>query len=293
MFLFLHGAMETNSSLIPLIKSIFDLGHDEFSDRFLLDNFTIQIPGFDDSDKDFDFGEIEDRIIDFHQHKLEEQKKLVQDLIFCKNQTAVSALKEDKLNIIGNEIGAGISLEFATKNPELVSSITLINCAIQFSGINNHFRNFHIKNLLKKKIFQLQSLISKSSNLEDKKLASILLENPEKKGFFSYLELMKNYNFNNLFNRLSINEQIEFTKIPILCLIIKNGGLVGEGQAVQFGKILNPNNNFVKNKHSFIRFDEDNKTHFYYNVVENGKSGVFEIQNLNKITNLIKEFLQN
>ena len=293
MFLFLHGVMETNSSLIPLIKSTFDLEHEDFSDKVLLDLFTIQIPGFDDRDTEFEFGQIEDRIIEFAETKFEEQNKLAQELIFCKNQSSISSLKENKINIIGHEIGGGIGLEFTVKNPELVSSVITLNCGIKFSGIRNHIRNFHIKIMSKKKIFQLQSLISKSPKLEDKKLASILLENPEQRGFGSYIKMMNEYNFETIFNRLSISNQIELAKIPILCIILKNKGLVSKNQITQLGKLIDPNNNFVKNKHTFIAFDEENKKNFYYKILNDNKSGVFEKENLNNITNQIKEFLQN
>jgi hypothetical protein len=293
MFLFLHSVTETNSSLIPLIKSIFDLDHQDFTDKFLLDTFTIQIPGYDSQDAKNDYKNIEDEIIKFSESRVELQKKLSQELIFCKNQTAVGALKEDRINIIGHEAGAAVALEFATKNAKLVSSIVSLNCGYRFSGINNYLRNLHIKNIIKKKVFQIQSLILKTKNIEDKKLLSILLENPERKGFLSYWEMMKGFNFRNSFNRLSISEQIEFAKIPILCLINKKKPLVQKSQIIELGKLINPNNNFVNNKHTFITFDEDNKSHFYFNVVDNTNQNILEIKNLNQITNYLKEFLQN
>lgn len=293
MFLFLHSITETNSSLIPLIKSLFDLDHETFSDKFLMDTFTIQIPGYDYVDSINEYKDIEKMIIEFRQSKLEIQQKLAQELIFCKNQSAVGALKEDRLNLIGNEIGSGIAFEFSTKNAALVSSIASLNCGYRFSGVNNYLRNFHIKSIVKKKSYQLQNLISKSKNIEDKKLASILLENPEQKGFSSYWEIMKNYNFKNSFNRLSISEQIAFAKIPILCIITKKKPLVSKSQIIEFGKLINPNNNFVNNKHTFITFDEDNKSHFYFNVVENIDQNILGTKNLIQITNNLKEFLQN
>jgi hypothetical protein len=293
MFLFLHSITETNSSLIPLIKSLFDLNHDTYSDKFLLDTFTIQIPGYDSADSNNEYKEIERRIVEFEQSNLATQQKLAQELIFCKNQTAVSALKEERLNLVGNEIGAGIAFEFATKNASLVSSIASLNCGYKFSGVNNYIRNFHIKRIIKKKPFQLQSFISKSKSIEDKKLASILLENVDRKGFLSYWEIMKNYNFKNYFNRLSISEQIAFAKIPILCIISRTKPLVSKSQIIEFGKLINPNNNFVNNKHTFITFDEDNKSHFYFNVVENLDLNILGTKNLVQITNNLKEFLQN
>ncbi len=293
MFLFLHGIMETNSSLVPLIKSIFDLQHGDFSDKYLLDCFTIKIPGFDDTDASFKFKDIESRIKEFSLAQSEVQKKLAQELIFCKNQTAVSSLKEDKLNVIGNEIGAGMALEFSTKNPELISSITSINCGINFSGLRNYFRNRHIKVLSRKKIAELQSIILSDQKLEDRKLASIFLENPEQKGFGSYLKLMNDFDFDNQFHRLSINEQNEFTKVPILCIVSKKKAIVSKSQIISFGKLINPRINLKRKKYTFISFDEDDKSRFYYDVVDNKSQNLLEVHNLTLITNCIKKFLQN
>ena len=293
MLLFLHGVMETNSSLVLLIKSIFDLEHGDYSDKYLLDIFTIQIPGFDDTDADFVFEDIEIKIREFAVVQLDGQKKLSQELIFCKNQAAISALKEEKLNIVGNEIGGGIAMEFATKNPELISSITTINCGTKFSGINNYFRNRHIQHLSKKSISQLQNKISNDRKLEDRKLASILLENPEQKGFKSYLKIMKEFNFENHFHRLSINQQNQFTYLSILCIVSKNKSIVSKSHVTSLGKLINPKINLTKNKYTLISFDEDNKSCFYYEVVDNKSSNLLEIQNLNLITDCITKFLRN
>jgi hypothetical protein len=293
MFLFLHSATETNSSLIPLIKSIFDLDHQDFTDKFLLDTFTINLPGYDSPDSNFEYKDIENKINKHSTINLNIQKQFAQNLIFCKNQSAVSALKEDKINIIGHGVGAGIALEFATKNASIVSSIVCLSCAFQFSGFRFYFKNININSILKKNRTQLQNLIVTTRNIEDKKLASILLENPERKGFLSYWKLTKGYNFRAFFNRLSIPDQIAFTKIPILCLITKHKSMVSKSQIIELGKLINPNNNFVNNKHSFITFDEDNKSRFYFNVINNVSQNILEFNNLSQITNYIKEFLHN
>ena len=64
MFLFLHSNIETNSSLLPLIKSVFDLEHEEYNDKQILDIFTIQLPGYDMPDSVIEYSLIESKILE-------------------------------------------------------------------------------------------------------------------------------------------------------------------------------------------------------------------------------------
>ncbi len=293
MFLFLHGITETNSSLVPLIKSVFDLEHGEYSDKYLLDTFTIQIPGFDGKDANFEFEVIEKLIREFAESQVENQTKLSQELILCKNQSAFDALKENKLNIVGNGIGAGISMQFATKNPELISSIIAIECGSKFSGFRHYFRNRHLHALQKKNVTELQKRMNGNMSIEDQKIASILLENPEQKGFVSYFKLMKKFDFSNQFHRLSINQQNKFSNIPMLFIIAKNRSCISESHIKSLYKLINPTINLSKNKSTIISFDEDYKRRFYYEVVDNKSPSLLEVQNLNLVTNCITKFLDN
>jgi hypothetical protein len=68
MLLFLHGAYQSNSSFLPLIRQLLNLSSD-YSDKFVLDTFTIQLPGYYSEDKKFELRVVQEQILEFIETK--------------------------------------------------------------------------------------------------------------------------------------------------------------------------------------------------------------------------------
>lgn len=238
MFLFVHGTGATSSFWLSHIRFILGLDS-KYSDRELLDIFTISLPGHNSNDKEFDLDYTEKQILNFIQENLLKQQKLYKDLIFSKNISVLSYLKSEKLIIIGHSIGGAIALNFTLKNINKVSKLVLISSGFQF----NQFAIFITRFLYTKIVFNLglstiQRLADSLKNLRWKTILNLTVENPSRKGLLLCDKITTNYNFQNLYSPMSLETQLKFTQIPIL---IVNGGR----------DFLNPKSS-VKNLQTFL-----------------------------------------
>lgn len=216
MVLFLHGTGATSSLWLSHIRNIFGLNQD-YSDKQILDLFTISFPGHPTKDRNFDYSDIENQINAFLAENRSKQSELAQKLLFSNNKIAVNALRNPKLILIGHSLGGAVSVQYALRNLDVVTKIVSISSGFGF----NHFALSLIKFLYYKIIFklglrQLQAILYLVRSLRLKTILNICIENPERKGLISSENLLFDYNFENLYKKMSLDEQLKFRQIKVL-----------------------------------------------------------------------------
>ncbi len=218
MLLFLHGTGATGSLWIEQIRSLLSLDT-SYSDKFILDLFTLSLPGHPNFDRNFTLSETEKLVQDFVLIKKDRQQQLAKELILSKNKEIIEAVKSEKLILFGHSVGGVIALNYALRNSHLVNKIILISCGFSFNKLALNFLEQYYKRLLfKENSTKLQKRITQIRNKRWKIALNIFLENYQRKGFLSAVQIAKSYNFKDLYKRHSLDEHLRFSQIPILLI---------------------------------------------------------------------------
>jgi pimeloyl-ACP methyl ester carboxylesterase len=253
MLLFIHGSGATNSLWIPQIRGVLSLEDQDLSDKYLLELFTISLPGHPKDDRYFD---IEDVVKIIHTAILEKRAKqleLADKLMFSKNKEAVEAIKSSKVTLIGHSLGGVAALAYSFRNLNNVEKIILVSCAFSFSKsavrlldilYNKFIFNIGIKGI--------QALFRTVRDIRLKTILSICLENPEKKGLKSCTKICYEYSFDRVYKLLSLDEQLKFSQIPILGIGGKRDRLVTPNSYLKLKKYLDNQDKFLSTKKILI-----------------------------------------
>ncbi|MEM1312400.1 MAG: alpha/beta hydrolase [Patescibacteria group bacterium] len=254
MLLFIHGSGATNSLWIPQIRGIFSFEDQDISDRYLLDLFTISLPGHSKDDKYFEAQDVARAIELLVPEKREKQLELADKLIFSNNKEAVNALKSPKVFLIGHSIGGVVALNYTFRNLNLVEKIVLVSCAFDFDNIGINITSFFCNQLLfRVKPKYIQSFQHKTSNIRLKTLFSICLENPDRKALRSCTKICREYSFASIYKLLSLEEQLKFSKIPILGVGGYSDRLVSASSFKKLKKYLNKQDKLLSTKKTLIQ----------------------------------------
>lgn len=291
MLLFLHGAYHTSSSLLPLIRDLLDLSSD-YSDRFILDNFTIAIPGYHCNDKAFDSRYLQDSIIQFSQDKALIQQNIATQLILARSNPAILNLRQSKLTIIGYGGGGALALTFASQYPDLIESLTLLDVGIRFGNLKHWFKKRQAYRRLTMDLHKIQQRLTSCKDVYDKQFLSILTENTTRRGVRSYLDFVYNFDFQQIHNNLTLSQQHQFAKIPILSLLPAKNGLTSRHLATALGHLIHPDNTLVHKKHTIINTNSQDISNFEYRIVPATSNRLFEIKNIESVNTQILDFLK-
>jgi pimeloyl-ACP methyl ester carboxylesterase len=218
MLLFIHDAGASSSSWLPQIKGLLNI-IDGQSDYLLRDVFTLSLSGHLTKDAHFDWESLFDTIDTFVEENGQKQQSLAQNLYFKGNSHFVRRLKHKKLTIIGHSFGGAIALKYALKRPQAIHEIVLVGCGNSFSLWQKFvifwFKHFIFK--LNKKTLQFLQYWYKP-NLRNSTFFNIISDSSEQRGLSSAYTLMSRFNFKTDFEKLSLEEQLKFLKLPILTI---------------------------------------------------------------------------
>jgi hypothetical protein len=291
MLLFLHGAYQTASSLLPLIRTTLDLG-EEYSDRFLLDNFTIAIPGYKSTDTSFDTKYLQDLINQFYNTKKEIQTEITTKQIFAKNNPALLVLREQKLSIIGYATGGALALVYSSQNAQYCESIILLDVGIRFNSFANWIQKKKSYKMLDTELSQIQRQFDETDNILDKQFLSLLMESTTRKGLKSYLDFTYQFDFSKIYHNLTISQQHDFAKLSIINLLPKKDAFTSHRNLQALQNLIHPKNTLIYTKHTVINVSEEKEANFEYKYLENTQGKLFDFSNVTIVSNALKEFFK-
>jgi hypothetical protein len=291
MLLFLHGAYHTASSLLPLIRTNLDLSS-EYSDRFLLDNFTIAIPGYNNPDQNFDVKYLQDSITEFVQSKKEIQADISTKLILAKNKPTILALRQPKLSMIGYAAGGALALTYAANNPDKCETLILLDLGIKLNGWHHWFKKRRAYQLLKADLTTIQAELNKSNDIFDKQFLALLMENSSRKGVRSYLDFAYNFDFKEIHSNLTIAQQHSFAKLYILDLLPQSGKLTTKASLKSLEQLIHPKNTLIHKKHTVINTSQTSEANFEYKYLAGTQDRLFDMVNVNKVNEAIGDFFR-
>jgi pimeloyl-ACP methyl ester carboxylesterase len=290
MLLFIHGSGATSSLWIPQIRGIFSLDQ-SFSDKYLLDLFTVSLPGHPKDDCYFELDDLVKLIDSAVQEKKSKQAELADKLMFSKNREAVDVLKDEKVVLIGHSLGGVAALAFTFRNLNIVSKLVLVSCAFNFDSFNiNLLDNLYNKIVFKLSIKRLQRLFSFVSDIRLKTIFNICLENPDRKGLKSCYKIANEYSFDKMYKLLSLDEQLKFTQIPILGIGGRNDKLVGVKSYKALENYLDEQDKFLSTKKILIEDKPKSEfNNFSYKIYPGGHEPMDNY--LVTFVNDVREFL--
>jgi hypothetical protein len=290
MLLFIHGIQQSAGAFLPLIKSLIG-GEHGFDDRYLLDSFCLWVPGYDKKDFEFDYRFLEGEIFEFMHKKKDAQCEIAAELILSSNSLPASVIKDDKVNIIGCDVGGSLALEFLSKNVERVGSVCLIDCGAYFVTLRSKWMVFNTKLLLKNTITKNQIRYESENNTYKKNFLGNLLEYPSGKGVASYIKIFEEYNFDKTFNRMSLDQQNQIYKTPIIAIVDKTHGLSNNSSIKKLQKIFDKSNNYINTKHTVI--DSKIKKNFTITTHKFGNHSIINNSTAKEISDNLINFYQH
>ena len=219
MFLFIHGVGATRTLWLSQIRAALGFGS-EIDDKTLIDLFTISLPGHPSNDSSFTIQDCEKSILEFETRTRPLQKQIALKMSLTHRPEIIKSLIDPKLIIVGHSLGAVIAIDFSLKYNQKVKKLIIISCGTRFSkwSIGLFFDIFIFKFLVKINRQWLSKIQKKKISLRHKILLDILLENSKHSGLKSGLKITKQYDFEKLFQQLSLNQQLDFLKIPVLAI---------------------------------------------------------------------------
>jgi hypothetical protein len=289
MILFLHSAFASSSSLVMFIRETLEL-NEEYTDRFIIDTFTISVGGYYSHDEEFDQRKVFRQINDFIDENNDKQQAIFSKSILGVPNPTLLALKGSKLNIVGVDGGGSLALVYGAQFFDNCNSITLLDSTNNYKGFLNRIRRMSTNRLLKLPLTKIQPKIQKSKDWQNKLFLTLLQDNTLRRGIEGFVNFMFDFDFGEIYRSLTLSNQHNFNRIQILSLISSKKSLPTRSSQKQMAKLLHPDNNLVRAKHTIILVDESKKNHFDYKVVQFPSKYILDNQNLPLLTTIIKEF---
>lgn len=257
MILFIHSTATTRSIWLAQIRAILALGS-EFGDTFLLDLFTISLPGHPDNDADFEFKDFRVKIEKFIEKNQQNQEELAKKLILSHDNKILKLLQDEKLVIFGYGIGGNLTLEYTIKNPEKIKKLVLISSGYKKNLVVMWLTKLFLWIFSKTNTNALHYLSRISPTLELRMLFNIMAENTLRKGLKSCLKYLESFDFEKLYSHSSINQQLSFNKIPILMIHGSYDLITPSSLIEKFQSIIDTEIASLKDKNTVI--NEDSKS---------------------------------
>lgn len=287
MLVCVHGLFQSAGVFLPLLRSMVG-NNSKFSDKFLVDSFCLWIPGYDKKDREFDYKYIEQEILEFAAQKKQAQLEIAEDSIISSNRPPVEVFKSPKINLLGCDVGASVCLDFAAHNPELVGSIVIADCGSGFGGWRAKWLIYTTNRLLSQNSPAISNKLAQEKSIYKKNFLSNILNYPAAKGIKSYLKIYQSYNFESIFNKITLEQQNQFAKIKILSLVDKKNGLSNNSSILKFQKILHQRIK-TKSKDKVI-IENSLKQNLQIKPVSLGTSSILDTQVASKIADVAKAF---
>jgi hypothetical protein len=287
MILFIHGIQQSAGVFLPLIKAMVG-DHNDLDDKFLLDSFCLWLPGYDKKDRDFNYKYIENEIYSFMVDKKEIQAEIASRLMFSNTNLQVQIIKESKLNLIGCDVGAGLALDFTAHNPEIVSSVVMMDCGSDFNNLRSKWMQLRVNRLIQQPSNIIARRYETETDIYKKIFLSSIANYPALKGIKSYLELFRNYNFGSTFDKISIDQQTELSHIKILNFVDKKFGLSNNFSTKKLQTILDKKFKTVTKRGIFIK--SQSHKNFHIQPIAIGTKSILNHQVANNICDKLKVF---
>jgi hypothetical protein len=287
MILFIHGIYQCAGVFLPLIRSL--VGNSpELDDKFLIDSFCLWLPGYDKKDREFNYKYIEDEICEFTVQKKQVQYDIASQLLFSENSLPAKIIKEEKLNLFGYDIGAGIGLCFTVQNPEMVSSVAMLDCGNDFSNLRSKWTLLNTNRLLNQSSATISRRYETETDTYKKIFLSSISTYPAAKGIKSYLNLFKTYDFGSTFNKISIDQQKQISQIKILNLVDKKFGLSNNSSTKKLQTTLDKKYRTVTKQGIFIK--SQSHKNLYIDSISVGTKSILDSQVASSIADKLKSF---
>jgi pimeloyl-ACP methyl ester carboxylesterase len=255
MLLFIHGTGATNSLWLPQIRGLLGLDS-KYSDAELIKHFTIQLPGHIKDDRYFSISDIEKLIQTFREDNYEYQRDLAAKFILNNASGLAKHLSDRRLILVGHSVGGVISMHYAAHHIESMRALVLIGCGNNFNQIVRTYGKFTHRSLYKKDLRKLNALAPKITDIRKRLLVNIFAENPERKGFKSCLDIVDHHNASKWYKKLSLNEQIKLSELPILLVNGRFDLINTVFSARKFAKILQSRKTLIEPKKTVISLDQ-------------------------------------
>lgn len=251
MFLFIHQLGGTRSLWLPQIRSILGLDN-TYSDKQLLDLFTICLPGHPDDDEELNFIKTRKIIDNFVEEKFSKQEEMAKKMVLINRPEIIKSMKSPKLVIIGHELGGTIALNYTLTNINKINRLVLIGCGNHFNQWTLKILKYYYQRLTNLNLGSLRKKYQKAKKLRFKNFLYIFSENTSRKSLESGLEMLQNFNFSKSFQKLDLDEQLLTTKIPILIIKGQFDLLCSQKSVIKFQDTLDPTKEIWQQKKAYI-----------------------------------------
>jgi len=217
MILFLHSLLGTPSLWLPHIRGILNL-ESSYSDRYLIDLFTFELPGHPDNDRPWTLDDARAWLRNTINDKLPKQQELAKKLILTNKPEIIKTIKDTKLTLIGHELGAVIALEYALQNIPQIQRLVLIGCGNSFNHLGLKIKSWVYSRLYSVSPKTLKQIMHWSKKPRHKNFWSILSENLSREAINSGLQILSEFNFSEKFQKLDLDSQVQFIRLPLLLM---------------------------------------------------------------------------
>jgi pimeloyl-ACP methyl ester carboxylesterase len=251
MILFIHQLGGTRSLWLPQIRGILGLS-DSYTDKQLLDLFTLSLPGHPDNDEPFDFKHTRELINSFVEEKFAKQEDLAKKMVLTNRPEIIKAMKSPKLMIVGHELGGAIALDYTLENLAKVNRLVLVGCGAYFNQFSLKIRDLYYHRLGKLDLSVLRKRYGKAKEPRKKNFLFIFAENTNRQALDSGLQLLKKFAFQKSFQTLTLDEQLQMTKLPILLIRGSKDWLCPQASVAKLQDALNPEKEIWQRKKSVI-----------------------------------------
>lgn len=239
MFLFIHKLGGVRSLWLPQIRGI--LGLDEsYSDKQILDLFTLALPGHPDDDEELSFEKTRELVSLFAESKFAKQEELSRKMVLVNRPEIIRAMKSPKLVIVGHELGGAIALDYTLANLHRINRLVLVGCGNHFNRWGLKLLRYYYRRLANSSLNDLRRRYLRVKNLWLKNFLYIFSENISRKSLESGLKMLQVFDFWESFQKLDLDQQFSMTKIPILAIRGQFDWLCPSNSLTRLQRILDP-----------------------------------------------------
>ncbi len=251
MILFLHSLLGTPSLWLPHIRGVLGLKSD-YSDRYLIDLFTFELPGHPDNDRSWTLEDARYWLRNAINEKLPKQQELAKKLILTNKPEIIKTIKDTKLTLIGHELGAVIALEYALQNVTQIQRLVLVGCGNSFNHLDLRLRSYLYSQLYSLSPKTLKQIMHWSKQPRHKNFWFILSENLSREAIGSGLQILNEFNFSEKFQKLDLDSQAQFIRLPTLLMRGQFDWVCPAKEFLKLQEILDPNKEIWQKRKSVI-----------------------------------------